>query len=110
MHEFSLKKTIAVFIAAYIIGLIFGVGAIIGIRPTNAGFVKLILQFACLSGDLNESSCKSLIPIVIGLSIGGLILSIITHIKSANNFVVGLVSYIIGWLLGFLTLFILFMF
>ena len=104
MAEVKLGKVVSTFIAAFIMGVILSVGLTIGVKPTQTGLTLLILKVVCSTGEcIDEYNCTNLIWVMTVVSILGLAVSVFTHVKEAGSWRVGLITYAVGWSLGFIT-------
>lgn len=109
MNNINIKKVISAFISAFFTGFVFSIGVTTGIKPTEGGVAKFLLGYVCSTGEyIGKYDCTNLIIIMSCLTALGLLISIISHVAKSENWIAGIVSYGMGFFLGFMAFLLLF--
>ena len=94
----------SILVVAFITGAIFGLGLEIGVGIDEAGITNFAIKGVCKATEDLEGSIKyncTLILFFIGLiSVVSAIASVIVEMGRHQSWIVGLISYVIGWVSG----------
>lgn len=95
----------SIFVAGLVAGSLFVIGLKYGISDEVDAAIFGIEQLCKVTGNTNNMvsyNCSILLPMMTGLSILITIVSVIVEIKRADNWIVGIMLYSFGWIVGFL--------
>lgn len=92
---------LSIIFVGFVAGLLFAVGLETGISPDEGGISVLVVETMCTAmPDGTSFNCGSFIFLMVVLSIILGIAAIFEEANRMNNWIVGLVLYGIGWIVG----------
>lgn len=93
-----------IFIAGFISGMVVAIGLHTGISPDRISVMALLLDRVCetvpMENNLTLLNCGVIKIYVIVISVIVTILAIVAQVARANNRIIGLIVYGVGWIAG----------